>query len=89
MTVSPQDQPRVSNSGVIDLRELIHILWKSKWLIAAITTGVAVISVVVSLLLPNIYQARAVLAPNDQQGPSGLSALAAQYGGLASLAGRR
>jgi uncharacterized protein involved in exopolysaccharide biosynthesis len=38
-------------------------------------------------MLPNIYRAEALLAPNDQDNAGGLSALAAQYGGLASLAG--
>jgi len=63
------------------------VLWAGKWLISGITFAAAVISVVVALMLPNIYRAEALLAPNDQEGAGGLSALAAQYGGLASLAG--
>jgi len=43
--------------------------------------------VIVALLLPNIYRAEALLAPNQVEGAGGLSALAAQYSGLASLAG--
>lgn len=46
-----------------------------------------VIAVIIALMLPNIYRAEVLLAPNDQEGAGGLSALAAQYGGLASLAG--
>ena len=38
-------------------------------------------------MLPDIYRAEALLEPNDQDGASGLAALAAQYGGLAGLAG--
>jgi uncharacterized protein involved in exopolysaccharide biosynthesis len=53
----------------------------------AITLTSAVISVIVALLIPNTYRAEALLAPDDPDRAGGLSALAAQYGGLASLAG--
>ena len=43
-------------------------------------------SVVIALMLPNIYTANALLAPAEQSG-GGMSALMQQYGGLASLAG--
>jgi uncharacterized protein involved in exopolysaccharide biosynthesis len=71
----------------IDLRELFRVLWAGKWLIGAITVAAAIVSIIVALMLPNIYRAEALLAPNDQEGAGGLSALASQYGGLASLAG--
>lgn len=71
----------------LDLRELIHLLWTGKWLIGAVTLVATVIAVAIALLLPNIYRAEALLAPNDQNGIGGASALSAQYGGLASLAG--
>jgi uncharacterized protein involved in exopolysaccharide biosynthesis len=71
----------------IDLRELFAVLWAGKWLIGGGTVAAAVVSIIVALMLPNIYRAEALLAPNDQEGAGGLSALAAQYGGLASLAG--
>jgi len=71
----------------IDLRHLVRVLWGGKWLIGAITFVVAVIAIIVALLLQDIYRADALLAPNDEEGAGALSALAAQYGGLASLAG--
>ena len=37
--------------------------------------------------MPNIYQSTAILAPKSDGGTGGLSRLASQYGGLASLAG--
>ena len=40
-----------------------------------------------ALSLPNIYQSTAILAPKSDGGSGGLSRLASQYGGLASLAG--
>ena len=76
-----------SYNDVIDLRELIRVLWAGKWLIGAVAAAAAIIAVIVALMLPNIYRAEALLAPNEQQGAKGLAALASQYGGLASLAG--
>jgi uncharacterized protein involved in exopolysaccharide biosynthesis len=71
----------------LDLRGMFRVLWAVKWLICGITFACAVLAVVVSLLLPNIYRAEALLAPNDRERAGGLSAMASQYGGLASLAG--
>ena len=70
----------------IDLKELFMVLWLGKWLITAITGVAAAASVVIALMLPNIYTANALLAPAEQSG-GGMSALMQQYGGLASLAG--
>jgi uncharacterized protein involved in exopolysaccharide biosynthesis len=70
----------------IDLKELFMVLWSAKWLISALTSLAAAISVVVALSLPNIYIASALLAPAQSSG-GGLSGLMKQYGGLASLAG--
>ena len=86
MSESTQTPP-VTYDDEIDLRELFRVLWAGKWLIGGITFTAAVIAIIVALMLPNIYRAEALLAPNDQEGAGGLSALAAQYGGLASLAG--
>ena len=69
----------------IDLFELVQNLWEDKWLISAITSAAAVISVLVALWLPNIYQASTLLRPQSSEG--GIGGLARQYGGLASLAG--
>ena len=70
----------------IDLKELFMLLWSGKWVITAISGLAAVTSVVIALMLPNIYTANALLAPAEQSG-GGMSALMQQYGGLASLAG--
>jgi uncharacterized protein involved in exopolysaccharide biosynthesis len=71
----------------IDLRELFHVLWDGKALITMVTGLAAIISVFVALSLPNIYRSTAILAPKSDGGTGGLSRLASQYGGLASLAG--
>ena len=87
MNESNQNLPPALYDDEIDLGELFRVLWAGKWLISSITVAAAVLSVIVALLLPNVYRAEALLAPNDEEGAGGLSALAAQYGGLASLAG--
>lgn len=71
----------------IDLRELFGIIWQGKWWIIAITFVFAVGSVVYSLSLPNIYKSEATLAPTEEASGGGLSQMAGQLGGLASLAG--
>lgn len=71
----------------IDVRKLFRDLWSGKWLIGGITLASLVIAAVIALLLPNIYRAEALLAPAQEEGAGGLSSLASQYGGLATLAG--
>ncbi|MGR3971281.1 Wzz/FepE/Etk N-terminal domain-containing protein [Shewanella sp. 1180_01] len=71
----------------IDLRELFSVIWQGKWLIIAITVLFAIASVVFAIMQPNIYKSEALLAPAGEEQGGGLSALASQFGGLASLAG--
>lgn len=71
----------------IDLRELFAALWQGKWIIVAVTVCCSLASLFYALSLPNIYRAEALLAPANVDDSGGAGALAAQYGGLASLAG--
>lgn len=71
----------------IDLRELFSVIWQGKWRIIGITAVFAIASVALALYLPNIYKSEALLAPASEEQGGGLSALASQFGGLASLAG--
>ena len=89
MSESSYNPSNVNNMAMddeIDLKELFAVLWSGKWLISAFTGVAAIASVVIALMLPNIYTANALLAPAEQSG-GGMSALMQQYGGLASLAG--
>ena len=45
----------------IDLKELFMVLWSGKWPITAITGIAAVTSILIALMLPNIYTANAFL----------------------------
>lgn len=71
----------------IDLIEVIKTLWQGKWIIIGITFVFAVAAVVYAIKQPNIYKAHAVLAPAESGSSNSMSKLAAQYGGIASLAG--
>ncbi|MDR8524434.1 Wzz/FepE/Etk N-terminal domain-containing protein [Shewanella fidelis] len=71
----------------IDLRELFSVIWQGKWLIIAITAVFAIGSVIFALSQPNTYKSQALLAPASEEQSAGLSGLASQFGGLASMAG--
>lgn len=71
----------------IDLRELFSVIWQGKWLILAITAIFAISAVIFAIKQPNIYKSEALLAPASEEQGGGLSGLASQFGGLASLAG--
>lgn len=76
-----------SQDDEIDLRALFSVIWQGKWLIIAITAVFAIGSVVFALSQPNTYKSVALLAPASEEQSGGLSALAGQFGGLASMAG--
>lgn len=71
----------------IDLRELFSVIWQGKWLIIAITAVFAIGAVIFAIKQPNTYKSTALLAPASEEQGGGLSALAGQFGGLASMAG--
>ncbi len=66
----------------IDLRELLYVLLEGKWMIVSVTAFVSIIGVIFSLLLPNIYESKALLVPVN---PS--SSISGALGGYSSLAG--
>tara|TARA_B110000908_G_C10200377_1_gene425034 strand:+ start:39 stop:986 length:948 start_codon:yes stop_codon:yes gene_type:complete len=69
----------------IDLRELFYVALHGKWIIVSATAFVSIIGVIYSLLLPNIYESKALLVPVTPS--SSMSSALQGYGGLASLAG--
>jgi capsular polysaccharide biosynthesis protein len=70
---------------VIELKEILKNLWQEKWTIISITTFISIIGLIYSLLLPNIYESRAILNPANSG--SGISRSLQNYSGLAGLAG--
>lgn len=71
----------------IDLRELITAIWSGRWVIIGLTAIVSILTVVIVLMMPNIYKSSVLLSPSEDASGGGLSALASQFGSLASLAG--
>ena len=80
-------QPYPHHDDEIDLKELFLALWRGKWIIILITFVFAVGGVLYALSQPNTYKAEAVLASANDNKSGGLAGMAAQFGGLASLAG--
>lgn len=74
-----------------DVRDHLALLWRAKWLIAAVTLGFAVLVVGAAFLQTKEYEATIELSPvsNGSGGQLGgaLSSAASQFGGLAALAG--
>ena len=69
----------------IDLRELFYVLLEGKWIIFSVTSFISIIVLVYSLLLPNIYEAKAILVPVNPS--SGIAGALGSYSGLAGIAG--
>lgn len=69
----------------IDLRELFYALLEGKRIIISLTTFISIVAVIISLILPNIYESKAILAPVDSS--DGISGALGSYGALAGFAG--
>jgi LPS O-antigen subunit length determinant protein (WzzB/FepE family) len=69
----------------VNLRELFYVLLEGKWIIVSVTAFLSIIGVIYSLLLPNIYESKALLVPVNLS--SGISRALGSYGSLAGLAG--
>lgn len=76
-----------SNNDEIDLLEVWNVLWEGRWLVVAFTVISSLISIFYALSLPNIYRSDALLVPSEDSQGGGMSRMAGQLGGLASLAG--
>lgn len=68
----------------IDLFEYWDVIWQRKKMISAIIFIVVAVTIIYSIMLPNIYMAKAVIIPIEgQKGiPSGLAGMAAQFAGI-------
>jgi uncharacterized protein involved in exopolysaccharide biosynthesis len=82
--VMPQDSVMIPAEDQIDLVQLWQTVWRGKWMIIAITAVFALAAIAYALLATEWYRADVLLAPAEEKSTQGL---AAQLGGLASLAG--
>lgn len=71
----------------INLYELFVLFWANKWLIIGVSFSFVVGALAYAITLPNIYRSEALLAPVEDNSRAGLSGLAGNLGGLASIAG--
>lgn len=70
----------------IDLLALAHVLVRRKRLIMELCGAAAIIAVIFSLILPNIYSATAKVLPPQKESGGGLLSMMGQAGGLAGIA---
>tara|TARA_Y100000748_G_scaffold302827_1_gene306149 strand:- start:2403 stop:3317 length:915 start_codon:yes stop_codon:yes gene_type:complete len=69
----------------IDLYELFIIAWNKKFFLVSLTSIFAIISVIYSLSLPNVYTSTSLLAPSNQEDT--FTSRLGGMSGLASIAG--
>ncbi len=71
----------------INLLDYWRVLVRYKVMIISITLLATVVAVAVAFLMTPIYRAEVLLAPVSDDQQNSMSAIASQFGGLASLAG--
>lgn len=82
--IRPEDEAEEE----INLLELLRVVIRNLPLIARITGTAALLSIVLSLTMKNVYTAKATLLPPQKDSGGGAAALLASMGGgLAGLAG--
>jgi len=76
------NSPQINNTedDLIDLRKLFLAIWNKKIFISALTSFAAILSVMYSLSLPNIYTSTTILAPATAD-----DSLASKLGNFSSL----
>lgn len=77
---------RAHNADEITLPELLGLFWRSKWLMAAITTLVTAVATAYALLAPEWYRAEVLLVPVDSKSMRGLQNRIGDVAGLAGIA---
>lgn len=71
----------------INLMDLLLVVAKHNRFILKFTGGAAVLAVIISLWIPNIYTAKTIIMPPQQSQSSAASMMMAQIGALGGLAG--
>lgn len=84
---STTHDPQPGSAEEINLLDLLLILAKNWKMIVGVPFLVSVITAIITLFMPNIYTAKAMILPGDDNSGGMMSAMMAQMGGLAGLAG--
>lgn len=82
--LAPASSPEAEEINLLDLLLVLAKNWK---MIVGVPFLVAVITAIITLFMPNIYTAKAMILPGDDNSGGMMSAMMAQMGGLAALAG--
>lgn len=85
-TLNQEQHAQIEDDGEISLMDILLTLAKHKKKIILYPIGFAVVGLLVSLILPNVYKANTKILP-PQQSQSTASAMLSQLGGLAGGAG--
>jgi len=80
-----ETNPIKDSNDELDIKDILHALISGKWIIISFTTLLSVAGIIYSLLLPNIYESKALLVPVNTS--SSLSGSIKNYSSLAGLAG--
>ena len=89
----PQDQTEIkdhsgSDDGEINLLVYLRIIWKRRKLISRMVFTITILTIILSLFMTDVYQARAVITPITSKDSSGMgitSLLSQQLGGLPGM----
>lgn len=87
MDINLLNQSPASKSDDIKLSHLLGILWNYKIFIISFTFMCSLATVIYAINKPNEYKAVGIYMPKGEDAAGGLSKLAGQFGGIASLAG--
>jgi uncharacterized protein involved in exopolysaccharide biosynthesis len=87
VSAEPRAVAQEADHDGIDLWRVVLTLWEGRWVIIGTAALFGVLAVFLTLRMPNVYKATAVLMPSATSPTSSLAALAGQLGNLASLAG--
>jgi len=81
------EEGQTSSGGEIGLLEISLIIAKHFKVILVVPCAVALITAVCTLLVPNVFTAKAMILPKEDDSAGMTGIMMAQIGGLASLAG--
>jgi len=76
-----------SPADEIKLLDLLTVLAKHWKMIVCVPFVVAIITALITLFVPNVYTAKAMILPGDDEGVGMMGTMMAQMGGLAGLTG--
>jgi len=88
-TQNPDQKFEYAEDDEINLLDYWRVIWKRRRMIGWLVGAVVLATVVISLTMTNIYQAKALITPisaKDSGGGGAISALAQQFGGLPGIA---